>query len=1532
MPGASLPLTSTGAYTKPTSLSMSAGLQIGSTGGSDISAVNYRGVGLGFYSSANGTNASQNGFTNFRGLVLETNGTLALVNTTGNSENIISSVAWPTGTLGAFSTSINYVVSYQVNTTLANGGISSISVTNPSTSVTDTADFASIGAYAGANFFTPTNTAFAGIMDTGNGGVGFISNLQVGSVLPVTGSIWTGASNSTVWADPGNWNGGVPGATSGTTSQDTAVFNSNPTFNAPVVDANRNIQNVTFDTANVGAIVLGTTGGNALLLTTGGVIQTTSTVTNAETINAPLVLETPGGFYTFTSNAASTSATLNFGGGITSGANSGTTTLTLNGTNTGANTISGAIGNGVSGATVALLVQNGNWTLSAPNTYTGATTITGGTLNVGSGSLGASPVVLSGGTFNLTGSAASPTITVSGGAMNVNGGGTLGAPNIAISNGSLTIGSGGTIGAAPIAVTGTGTFAVTGGAVGNIAATVSGTGIFAVQPGSGTISLGSTGAGSSGASVSLASGGAFSMVDGAIGVANLNQQNSFSGPGLTLNGAKLNFDLSSTGADQLNVGAAPVSVSGANTIGINPVGSSLTLGSTYKLIGAPAGGLSGNFQFAGGGTSTSVQVGPSNVYSLSLTNLPTAQFLSVANASATSVAVIHDTFSGSSGTSIAGQQPSPVNLPGGTYTNFGSQQGASYTGSNSVNMNIDSGIVVPISSAGSYVKTATMTISAGLQINTLTGSDLGSGSAFRGLGVGFFDSGSGAGSNAFTGFSGVVLNVNGTVTLSQAPSATNVETNYVSYIAWPSATLGAFSTSIPYVFTYTVNTAAANGGISNFSVTNPNTSVTDSADFAAINNYSGTNIFTDSSTTFAGFMSTATFPPGTNGFVSNFQLNQVSFTTIGSVWTGGNNSTTWSDPLNWNGAVPGATSGTSNTDTAIFNANPTFNAPVVDAGRNLQFITFDTSSVGALTLGTTNGNPLLLTNFGTIQTTSSVTNPQVVNAPLVLEGTNGFYKFTTGSSTSAATLSFGGAISAGGGSGTTTLVLNGTNTGNNTINGAISNGGSGATMALVVQGGNWIFGGANTYTGSTSVGSGTLRVGNGTSGSPSPTPISVYAGSLVLAGPAASPASSLSVTDRLEFRGGTFVLASGGTLGNIPVAVQSGGSFAALTGSGTLSAGSTGAGSSGATLSLASGTTFSMVDGAAGTFNLQQQNSFAGNPAFSVNGATLNFDLGSTGPDKLVVGAGTASVSGTNTIGITPFGSSLTPGNYSLISAPAGGLTGNFQFANGGTTQFVSAGGNTYQLQLSNTSTTQKLTVNATATSITPIIQDNFSGSGNVSGRTPDTVNLPGGTYSQFGSLQNGTISGNTVQVGADNGVFIPLKTLSFTPPTQMKVSAGMQTGSIGTSNGDVALRGVGAGFYTSSAPGSNADTYFTGLVLNPTAAGTGAVIFGQSLVPSQGNEVALVTVPWNASITAALGAFSPSTTYTISYTINTTVANGGISNVSVSNGSATDTADFASIDAYNLANPFAPAGTTNNAGFFGSGNGGGQTGYVGRL
>ncbi len=189
---------------------------------------------------------------------------------------------------------------------------------------------------------------------------------------------WNPSATSGAWQTAADWLSGIiPGSTTITTDTDIAIFNSNSTTLQITPDANRDIGGITFDTV-AGAYVIGTTGGNALLLTGGGQIQIASTFSGsniAETINAPLTLE---GNYTFADNSPNTNVSLNFGGAIRSGV-SGVQILTVSGS--GATSISGAIGGGTG---VIGLTKNGTGTLtlggSAANTYTGPTQINSGTV------------------------------------------------------------------------------------------------------------------------------------------------------------------------------------------------------------------------------------------------------------------------------------------------------------------------------------------------------------------------------------------------------------------------------------------------------------------------------------------------------------------------------------------------------------------------------------------------------------------------------------------------------------------------------------------------------------------------------------------------------------------------------------------------------------------------------------------------------------------------------------------------------------------------------------------------------------------------------------------------------------------------------------------------------------------------------------------------------------------------------------------------------------------------------------------------
>ena len=183
----------------------------------------------------------------------------------------------------------------------------------------------------------------------------------------------------------------------------------------------------------------------------------------------------------------------------------------------------------------------------------------------------------------------------------------------------------------------------------------------------------------------------------------------------------------------------------------------------------------------------------------------------------------------------------------------------------------------------------------------------------------------------------------------------------------------------------------------------------------------------------------------------------------------------WSTGSNWSPAAsPGATSGTTNPDTATFN---TLGAPLisVDAGRNIANITF--SMVSGVNNYLFTGSTLSPSGGGTIQTASGYTGAASFSVGLSLQGSG----VTLNSSGAAGSgLNFG-TITTAASSITPTLTLTGSNTGVfNTVQGVISQG-AGATLAVSKTGtGTWLLNGANTYTGGTTLNGGTLITNSAT--------------------------------------------------------------------------------------------------------------------------------------------------------------------------------------------------------------------------------------------------------------------------------------------------------------------------------------------------------------------------------------------------------------------------------------------------------------------
>lgn len=300
-------------------------------------------------------------------------------------------------------------------------------------------------------------------------------------------------------------------------------------------------------------------------------------------------------------------------------------------------------------------------------------------------------------------------------------------------------------------------------------------------------------------------------------------------------------------------------------------------------------------------------------------------------------------------------------------------------------------------------------------------------------------------------------------------------------------------------------------------------------------------------------------------------------------WSGSTGTQAWSDSANWlSGSIPGATSGTTNSDTATFNSASTGTFVTIDAGRIVKNISFG-ASAGWFTLGdsTANtGSALNLSSGGNITlqngyAATAAATGNLIDAPLVLEpastSTAGTYTFNnsalSGADTVAATpkLNIAGNISGGTTSSTITLTLAGTvgtrNAANaagalnaaNTISGIISNGGATGGLGITINGTNstaarinaWNLTGLNTYSGPTTITSGVLyfnsiadtgtasALGSGSNGT-----IALGGGFLIYDGGTASSNRTITGSGGSLYNNGTGTLTLTGTITNSSIALR----------------------------------------------------------------------------------------------------------------------------------------------------------------------------------------------------------------------------------------------------------------------------------------------------------------------------------------------------------------------------------------------------------
>jgi autotransporter-associated beta strand protein len=211
-----------------------------------------------------------------------------------------------------------------------------------------------------------------------------------------------------------------------------------------------------------------------------------------------------------------------------------------------------------------------------------------------------------------------------------------------------------------------------------------------------------------------------------------------------------------------------------------------------------------------------------------------------------------------------------------------------------------------------------------------------------------------------------------------------------------------------------------------------------------------------------------------------FAVSSVAYS-ASDTWKTAPTTGNWNTAGNWVAAgQPGnSTTGGNNTDIATFtgvSSNATVN---LAASRNMGGLTFD--GAGAYTVSTTSSSVrFFFTRGGTTQMTSSTTASQDLSLAFMrlgagISGSNN-YTFLNNASSSSNTFTLGAVRNDSGTA--STVIFGGSNTGLNKVSGSIDET-SGNVLAVNKTGsGTWILDTGNSYTGGTTLDSGTLGVGS----------------------------------------------------------------------------------------------------------------------------------------------------------------------------------------------------------------------------------------------------------------------------------------------------------------------------------------------------------------------------------------------------------------------------------------------------------------------
>lgn len=504
-------------------------------------------------------------------------------------------------------------------------------------------------------------------------------------------------------------------------------------------------------------------------------------------------------------------------------------------------------------------------------------------------------------------------------------------------------------------------------------------------------------------------------------------------------------------------------------------------------------------------------------------------------------------------------------------------------------------------------------------------------------------------------------------------------------------------------------------------------------------------------------------------------------------WNGGS-SVNWSDTGNWStGAIPA-----SGQDVVIQPSGTTPFAPNnLDGSYTLNSLTLGTTTNGSTVtngydITTSNSSTLSFDSGGFVRDISGNIGTDQINVGVTFNGTG------TISASNSSSLAFGQAVNLNG-----AMAINVAAGSNLTFDQGLT-GTGGVTITNTNVGGGLIFLGASNYSGGTTISSGTLQLGNGTTSGSITGDVTIASGAgLTFFDPAAStPAFSgnISNSGTITQLGTGSLTISGAISGSGTVAVDNG--TLVLTGANTYTGLTTVVASS--TLQIGDGTTLGTT--------------FAGGISTS-SGSQVVFDAASDGitysnATQGISGAGSLVVEGGNTLILT--GNAFQSGGTTIQNNTT------LQLGNGGATGGLAPGG---AIAIDDTSTL------AVDESGAVILTGALSGTGTLKQMGTGTTYIEGLNTSYTGTpdIEGGTLelgfAGNQGTLASTN--ITDNATLEFNEPSTTTVSA------LIAGSGQLIQAGTGTVILTNSNTYSGGTTINSGATLQLGGGGVAGTIAG---------------------------------------------------------------------------------------------------------